>query len=198
MSDVGKNENTLLTSHATHPVSDDIKEHDTSDTNETVTLDEPWHLPKDEYNLIRKSQRGSNSDQGKYPTSRVITLYLFFGGAVGGGLIGLLLLLLTGELGAVLFILIGMILGLGLGLIPAALTGIFAAYFELVREPKDLAVVTIVGAFITVIYTLIAIVIMGENMEVIGVSVMAALLGGVSALVTGLLFLPKFPTLQPE
>lgn len=198
MSDVGKNENTLLTSHATHPVSDDFKDHDTNDTNEQVALDKPWHLPKDEYTPIRKLEKGKSSDQGKYPTSRVITLYLFFGGAVGGGLIGLLLLLLIGKLGAILFIPIGMIWGLGLGLIPATLTGIFAAYFELVREPKDLAVVTIVGAFITVIYTLIAIIIMGENMEVIEVSVMAALLGGLSALVTGLLFLPKFPTLQPE
>lgn len=191
MSDTGKNDNTLAIDQATYPVANQTDDQSAGNINERESEAKPWQLPKDEYNRLRQSRKGSNSAQGRYPTSRVITLYLFFGGAVGGALIGLLLLLLTGELAAVLFILVGMILGLGLGLIPATLTGIFAAYFELVREPKDLAWVTLVGAFITVIYTLIAIVMMGEAMNVSGVSVMAALLGGLSALVTGLLTLPK-------
>ena len=167
-----------------------------SKTDAIVTLNKQVDSEKSTAISLEPSPATDDGEQNKYPTSRVIALYLFFGGPIGGGLIGLLLLLITGEFGAVLFIPVGMVLGLGLGLIPATLTGIFAAYFELVREPKDLVVVTIVGAFITVIYALIALVTMSENIEVIGVSVMAALLGGLSALITGLLFLPKPTSLR--
>jgi len=146
--------------------------------------------------LIKKSQTNLNNQLKKYPTQKVIGNYLFYGGPIGGGLIGLLIWIGSGELRAILIVPIAMIIGLGLGLIPATLTGVFAAYFKVIRNPQGLALVTITGAFITIIYTLIAFMMMREGIDIVGVTLSAGILGGLSALITGLLFLPKPTRLQ--
>lgn len=132
----------------------------------------------------------STNDKG-YPTSSVIMKYLFFGGPIGGGLIGLLIAIFFGNVAAVSIIPIAMIYGLGLGLIPALLTGIGAAYFKLKRSYRGLGCVAILGAVITIIYASLFVIWGHVGPSYAAILAASVVLGALSALLTGLFSLPK-------
>lgn len=150
----------------------------------------------------------STSDKN-YPTSTVITTYLFFGGAIGGGVIGLILSMLlvletiveggfpqkiVFNLVLVLFTIPGFaFLGFFVGLVPATLTGVLVARSKLYRNDSGLSQSVIIGALSTSMYAFLPI--------VFGVSIFsfkffifmafAAFIGAVSSYLTGLSALPK-------
>lgn len=179
------------------PDSDRTARHDSSD--EVLFSVE---LPQDKLTLTKRTLKASDEDplkasdevRGSYSASTVIMLYLFFGGPIGGGLIGLAIVLGTGELGAILFIPIGMIFGVVLGLIPATLTGILAVYFKLTSDSKGLIGVSLIGAITTALYVL-GYMVIGNHLSsfasTIAVIIESAIFGSVCGLLTGWLFLPK-------
>lgn len=136
------------------------------------------------------TQPVQDNDKG-YPTSSVIMKYLFFGGPIGGGLIGLLIAIFFGNVAAVIIIPIAMIYGLGLGLIPALLTGIGAAYFKLKRSYRGLSCVAILGAVITIIYAALFVIWGHVGPSYAAILAASVVLGALSALLTGLFSLPK-------
>lgn len=121
--------------------------------------------------------------------------YIGYGGAVGGGLIGLLVILMIGGDG-IIFALIAILFGVFIGMIPAAITGMLAEYYHLERNFEGLIKVSGIGAIVTLFFWIAALYIIKQaNFEWTDISsegVMFALtLGGMSAFLTGLGALPK-------
>ncbi|WP_333614631.1 hypothetical protein [Psychrobacter sp.] len=148
----------------------------------------------------------ANESSENYSKSSVIGAYLFFGGAIGGGLIGLIIAIFL-VLGAVLqnavlqnivrSIVLALLtipsfafFGFIVGLIPATLTGCLVAYFELYRNHKGLSQSAIIGAISTVICTLMLIVFSDFNFS-LAACIFATLIGSASGYLTGLFTLPK-------
>ena len=150
----------------------------------------------------------STSDKN-YPKSKVITAYLCFGGAIGGGVIGLVLSMLLilatvlegHSLQKIIFTLVLALLailsfafwGLIIGFIPATLTGCLVARLKLYRNDKGLLQSAIIGVISTVICALLFTVFSNTtfSFSFFIFVVFAAFLGGVSAYVVGLFVLPK-------
>ena len=148
----------------------------------------------------------ANESSENYSKSSVIGAYLFFGGAVGGGLIGLVIamfIVLQAVLqNAVLQNIVRSIViavlaipgfaffGFIVGLIPATLTGCLVAYFELYRNHKGLSQSAIIGAISTVICTLMLIVFSDINFSLTA-CIFATLIGSASGYLTGLFTLPR-------
>ena len=152
---------------------------------------------------------GSNKGHENYPKVNVITAYLCFGGAMGGGLIGLILaMLLILEavlenyfLQKIIFTLVLALLtipscaflGLIIGLIPATLTGFLVARLKLYRNDRGLSQSAIIGSLSTIIYAFLPIAFTDITFSFgfFIFIVFAAFIGGVSGYLTGLSVLPK-------
>lgn len=148
----------------------------------------------------------ANESSENYSKSSVIAAYLFFGGAIGGGLIGLIVAML-GVLEAVLqnavlqnimrSIVIAVLaipgfafFGFIVGLIPATLTGCLVAHFKLYRNHKGLSHSAIISAISTAICALLFIVFSDINFS-IAVCIFSVLIGSASGYLTGLFTLPR-------
>ncbi len=152
------------------------------------------------------SNSNSNKSHEHYPTARVITAYSCFGGAIGGGVIGLILAVLL-VLGMVLkhnfsqeivFTLVLSLLlipvyaffGFMIGLIPATFTGWIAARLKLYRNYEGLLQSTVIGAISTVICALLLL-IFNDITFSFAACIFAIVVGGISGYLTGLSGLPN-------
>lgn len=141
-----------------------------------------------------------------YSKSSVIGAYLFFGGAIGGGLIGLVVamfIVLQAVLqNAVLQNIVRSIMlalltipgfaffGFIVGLIPATLTGCLVAHFKLYRNHKGLSHSAIISAISTTICALLFIVFSDINFS-LAACIFSVLIGSASGYLTGLFTLPR-------
>lgn len=116
----------------------------------------------------------------KYPNNRTIWLFACFGGVIGGGLITSPFL---STYPSVIFI--GAIIGSIVGFVPAALTGILAAHYQLYRNIKGLLYTVVIGTAVT---TILATLLFMSSYKPIFI---AAIIGAVSSLLTALFALPK-------
>lgn len=148
----------------------------------------------------------SNNSHENYPTSNVITVYLFFGGAIGGGVIGLVIAVfmvleavlqsggsqsIVGSLAlALLAIPTFAFFGSLIGLIPATLTGCLVASLKLYRDLKGLSQSTIIGTISTIICALLLTFVSNFTFS-FAVFIFAIVIGSISGYLTGLCFLPK-------
>ena len=151
---------------------------------------------------------GSDSNKGheNYSKANVITSYLFFGGAIGGSLIGLIIAIFVvseailqndvwQNIGrsivlAILAVPICAFFGFMIGLIPATLTGCLVSSLKLYRNHKGLSYSAIIGTISTVICTLLFMV-FNDIPFSITACIFAALIGSSSGYFTGLFVLPK-------
>ena len=127
--------------------------------------------------------------------SNVVKNYTGYGGAVGGGIIGLLVLGVAGV-SAIVFAVFAVFLGFFIGMIPAAITGMLAEYYQLKSDLEGLIKVSGIGAIVTLLCMVIVMFLLTqENFEWTDISTgaieFALTLGGVSAFLTGLGALPK-------
>ena len=151
---------------------------------------------------------GSDSNKGheNYSKANVIASYLFFGGAIGGSLIGLIIaIFLVSEtilqsdvwqnivrsiVLAALAVPICVFFGFMIGLIPATLTGCLVASLKLYRNHKGLSYSAIIGTVSTVICTLLFMV-FNDIPFSLAACIFAAFIGSASGYFTGLSVLPK-------
>lgn len=151
----------------------------------------------------------ANKSYENYPKANVIIAYLCFGGATGGGIIGLIIsiflvletVLSDNFLQKIIFTLVLALLaipgfafwGLIIGFIPATLTGCLIARLKLYRNDKGLLQSAIIGVISTVICALLFTVFSDTtfSFKFFIFVVFAAFLGAVSAYVVGLFALPK-------
>ena len=151
---------------------------------------------------------GSDSNKGheNYSKANVIASYLFFGGAIGGSLIGLIIaIFLVSEtilqndvwqnIGrsialAILAVPICGFFGFMIGLIPATLTGCLVASLKLYRNHKGLSYSAIIGTISTVICTL-PFMVFNDIPFSLAAYIFAAFIGSTSGYFTGLFVLPK-------
>ena len=148
----------------------------------------------------------ANNSHENYPTSNVITAYLFFGGAIGGGVIGLVVAvfmiledvlqsgLSQGVVGSLVLALLAIptfaFFGSLIGFIPATLTGCLVASLKLYRDLKGLSQSTIIGTISTIICALLLTFFSNFTFS-LAVFIFATVIGSISGYLTGLFFLPK-------
>lgn len=148
----------------------------------------------------------ANESSENYSKSSVIGAYLFFGGAIGGGLIGLVVamfIVLQAVLQNAVFqnivrsIVLALLtissfafFGFIIGLIPATLTGCLVAHFKLYRNHKGLSQSAIIGAISTVICTLLIIGFSDINFS-LAACIFATLIESASGYLIGLFTLPR-------
>lgn len=142
-----------------------------------------------------------NQLASNHVNNNIIVNYAGYGGAVGGGIIGLPLLGTYGGAG-IIFAMIAIFFGFFIGMIPAVFTGIFVNYLNLQRNIKGLLSVTAIGSVITVLFTIIITYLMSEQyFKIPDISdqlfKFALLIGGMSAFFTGIGALPKPNRLMP-
>lgn len=125
-----------------------------------------------------------------YPNRQVIRRFMGLGGIIGGGLVGLLGFVIFFEIQALLFIPLAMFVGFFVGFIPATVTGVIIAQLGLYRNTVGLIQASSIGAIVTSGLVLFGVLWVKENFDT-PLLLSAALLGGLSALITGLIVLPK-------
>ena len=163
-----------------------------------VPTDETAKKPVSHLAMATRSKINSSRVDGRELDSvnnNVMKNYAGYGGAVGGGLIGLLLILITGGDG-IIFALIAIFFGLFIGMIPAAITGVLAEYYHLERNFEGLIKVSGIGAIVTLFFWIAALYLIKQasfewNDINNGAIEFALTLGGLSAFLTGLGALPK-------
>ncbi len=134
-----------------------------------------------------------------YPTTSVIFLYAFCGGAVGGFFIGLALWFinfydegLSVLLGVIFLPMIAMLFGVFFGLIPALVTGLILAIMEfMIKDKKDYLKVAFVGFLTSAIYMSIPLFNAITELENFLFILAIGLLGAISAVIVGKYALPK-------
>lgn len=149
-----------------------------------------------------------------YPKEKVILLFSLCGGAVGGFVLGISLFLYfdfsdiiknqniftVKNLLETLLSLFGVSLaGVFFGFIPALITGIYLAMKEfIIINKKDYLSLLLTGGIITIFIFLILILLISTKGQTIDayinlVFLILFLIGGISAMICGKLFLPKLP-----
>lgn len=135
-----------------------------------------------------------------YPKGKVIGLYGLLGGAIGGLIIPLCISVLSVIEGSasiqdvpdfIKMLAAGTVFGFFLGLLPALLTGYSAykleIYFDSIRKVFPLFAIGFMSTFLCIVWFLLE----SYSIDsVIGV-VLFCCIGGASAIVTGLIALPK-------
>jgi len=120
----------------------------------------------------------------EYPRFTVAWVYACSGGAIGGGLIGFWVTLLSQNIFMLWLVIVGAIFGIVLGFIPAVVTGLIVAYFKLYRNGKGLFWAGVIGTFVTLSVVLTV-------TPSLSALIPAVFVGGFSAVLTGLFTLPK-------
>ncbi len=134
-----------------------------------------------------------------YPTTSVIFLYAFAGGAVGGFFVGLALWLvkfyeegLSVLLGVIFLPMIAMFFGIFFGMIPALMTGLILAIMEfIIKDKMDYVKVAFVGFLTSAIYMSIPLFNAISKLENFLFILAIGLVGAVSAVIVGKYALPK-------
>lgn len=169
------------------------------------------HIPTPDFNLdkITVHFKGvlspTTMQSGKYPHTKVILAFLFYGGAVGGIVVATVSVVL---LPMIIFAIMG---GIILGTVPSVMTGIVLAYKKVCLLTKqDYFYVFLVGYITTFIYMIMPTDIFSESARGYGLyreyksvglmtylfaiilaNMIYALIGGVSAMIVGHYCLPK-------
>ncbi|OPH38962.1 hypothetical protein [Moraxella equi] len=151
-----------------------------------------------------------------YPKEKVILLFILLGGAVGGfvailsmGLWLLLISILKNPSGifdylqyfivSFLTIPLFMLYGILLGFIPALLTSIYLSIKEfIIIETKDYGFLFLIGSLSVLFSITILIIIADPNPFIFDfndtiLTILLAIIGGISAMICGKFFLPKLP-----
>lgn len=130
-----------------------------------------------------------------YPTAKVIILYALFGGIIGGALVGLVVAVLTAWFDFFTILFTAMAYGFLIGLLPALITGSTLAYGQFYRHKKSLLVAFAIGFLVTMLSAIIFLFFVDALTEQatlsLSLSLLIALVGGISAVLTGLFALPK-------
>ena len=126
-----------------------------------------------------------------YPIRQVVRRFMGLGGIIGGGLLGLLGFVIFFEIQVLLFIPVTMFVGFFVGLIPATVTGVIIVKLGLYRNTIGLVQASSIGAIVTSGLVLLGMLWFKERFDV-PLLLSAALLGGLSALLTSLVALPKW------
>ncbi len=138
-----------------------------------------------------------------YPTTSVIFIYAFGGGAVGGFFIGLLwgIELFLQELSTISIVELiiipfsAMFFGFFLGLIPALLTGIILAKKQfMIKEKMDYLEIAFFGFLISIIYVFPSLSSSDTFLSLFSVG----LIGAISAVIVGKWVLPKEDKMPKE
>lgn len=169
------------------------------------------HIPTPDFNLdkITVHFKGvlspTTMQNGKYPHTKVILAFLFYGGAVGGIVVATVSVVL---LPMIIFAIMG---GIILGTVPSVMTGIVLAYKKVCLVTRqDYFYVFLVGYITTFIYMIMPTDIFSESARGYGLyreyksvglmtylfaiilaNMIYALIGGVSAMIVGHYCLPK-------
>ena len=135
-----------------------------------------------------------------YPRGKVIGLYGLLGGAIGGLITASYIIVLSVIEGRsslqdipnfITILAVSSVFGLPVGLLPALLTGYIAYklefYFDSIRKVLPLFTIGFVGTFLCIVWFMLE----AYSVDSIINIMLICCIGGASAIVTGLIALPK-------
>lgn len=135
-----------------------------------------------------------------YPKGKVIGLYGLLGGAIGGLITASYIIVLSVIEGRsslqdipnfITILAVGSVFGLPVGLLPALLTGYSAYklefYFDSIRKVLPLFTIGFVSTFLCIVWFILK----SNSIDSVVNIMLVCCIGGASAIVTGLIALPK-------